>query len=255
MAGTYKLGECFDQCEEKNVIGTWMLRLINQGCLTPATKTDVEMMGRTNKEVDMQFVKPPADSESCEYKLYNIIQAASGKDGILQEKELENYCKGNPSVLRELLDRWKGAGENYVYDKHCFKATISKNINNLTDEGKKEFAQMAGLKNYLTDFTLLSERGVEESFVWQDYMEYAMLMGMARQVIKDLKKMYPHQVPEIEFYERNISMAYHYNMFTYYAMRNAESAVREARFSGSGGGASFGGGGGFSGGGFGGGSR
>lgn len=255
MCATYKLGECFDLCEEKNIIGTIMLRLINQGCISPIVENDVGIGGKQNKTVNMAFVNPPEDEKSYEHRLYVLIKKASGGDDILKCEEMERYYKDNPSVLRGFIDRCKGEGETAIYNMKCFKSTISRHLSRLTPQGEKELREIAGLKNYLTDFTLLSERGAEESFVWQDYMEYAMLMGIARQVIKDLKKIYPHDIPQLELYERNISLAYNYNTFIYFGMANAEAAARQARVSGSGGGASFGGGGGFSGGGFGGGTR
>ena len=110
-----------------------------------------------------------------------------------------------------------------------------------------------GLKKYLNDFSLIAEREIKETIIWQDYMVYATLFGIADKVIKQLEKVYPDRIPEFESYNRNVVVAYSY----YHSMHSsAERAIQQQqRTDGMGGRASIGGGGGFSGGGSGGGSR
>ena len=125
-------------------------------------------------------------------------------------------------------------------------------ISDLTAKGKEELAEVMGLKKYLEDFSLISEREISESIIWQDYMVYATLFGIADKVIKQFEKVYPDRVPEFENYNRNVIIAHSY---CHSMHRSAERAMQEERTSGQGGFASIGGGGGFSGGGTGGGSR
>ena len=83
-------------------------------------------------------------------------------------------------------------------------------------------------------------------------MVYAMLLGVAKQVMDQLKILYPGQLPQIEQYARYVGCAYSYDYLLYGAVERESMRAREeqaARFSGSGGKASFGGGGGFLGGG------
>ena len=109
-----------------------------------------------------------------------------------------------------------------------------------------------GLKKYLDEFSLISERSIDEVVIWKEYMVYATLFGTADKVIKQFEKVYPDRIPEFESYNTNVVIAHSY----YHSMhRSAQRALQQKRTSGAGGHSSFGGGGGFSGGGSGGGSR
>lgn len=96
--------------------------------------------------------------------------------------------------------------------------------------------------------------------MWQDYLVFASLFGIADKVAKQLQDINPQAFEEQMVYDyttmrnilyqtRNLS-----NSITNAQQREAASKAQQAS-KGFGGGASFGGGGGFSGGGFGGGSR
>ena len=106
----------------------------------------------------------------------------------------------------------------------------------------------------MQDFSLISERSVEEVDIWEDLLVYATLYDIAEEVMKDFKKIYPNLTERNDDYMTYIGLSYAYRNITYSAMLSGEAAQR-ARSSGKGGSSSLGGGGGFSGGGFGGGSR
>ena len=125
-------------------------------------------------------------------------------------------------------------------------------IKNLSDKGKEELGEVAGLKKYLEDFTLISEREIAESVIWKEYMVYATLFGIADKVMEQFKNVYPEKIQEFDTYNRNRLITYSY----YRSMhRSAHRAAQLKRSGGGGGSSSFGGGGGLSGGGSGGGSR
>ena len=105
--------------------------------------------------------------------------------------------------------------------------------------------QLLGLKKYLTEFSLINEREIKETAIWQDYLVYATLMGIADKTIKQFKKIYPDMALEFDEYECNMLWIMSYNRTCYKSMHASELE----RSAGSGGSSSFGGGGGFSGGG------
>lgn len=232
------------------IIGTLMLSMINKGFLEPETTESIGMFGKTKQSVNLRLCGEP-DTE-IEKKLYSILSAAAGKDGILQEKELENYAYRVPNSVPGLIDSAKLSGETAFSANGGFIFGAGKRIKDLSDTGKQELAELMGLKKYLEDFSLIAERGIEETVIWKDYLVYATLFGIADKVILQLKKVYPDKLPEIENYSQTVFIAHSY----YRSMQNAsERARQEERTSGLGGSASIGGGGGFSGGGSGGGSR
>ena len=241
----------FDVTGDKSlVIGAMMLSMINKGCIEPQIDENVGFFGKVKESVNLKLIKAP--EVPCELKLYELLVASAGDDGILQEKELEKYSFKNPEKIIDVVDSTQKSGEAEFISLGGFSNGAGNCIKDLSDNGKAELAQVMGLKKYLEDFTLISERGINETAIWKEYMIYATLFGIADKVIKQFEKVYPESLPEIETYNKNVVVAHSY----YHSMhRSAQRAIQAKRVSGGGGKASFGGGGGFSGGGHGGGSR
>ena len=235
--------------KESSIIGACLLDLILKKSLVPMIDKDTSFMGKVKKTVDMKIETPP-NEVSPSTELYNILVKAAGADGILQEKELKKYCKAHPNIMRDFINKTKQNGEVPLEAMGPYK----KNISKCSEEVKSRVAQVIGLKKYLQDFSLISERSVEEVDIWEDLLVYATLYDIAEEVMKDFKKIYPNLTERNDDYMTYIGLSYAYRNITYSAMLSGEAAQR-ARSSGKGGSSSLGGGGGFSGGGFGGGSR
>ncbi|MBO7522250.1 MAG: DUF2207 domain-containing protein, partial [Bacteroidales bacterium] len=120
---------------------------------------------------------------------------------------------------------------------------------------------MIGFKKYLMDFSLINERQDVYVDLWDDYLVFAALFGIADQVAKDLKGLYPSYFTKFEENGANLgNMVIISDNMSSNFYRGAHTGRTEAMSShssswGGGGSTSFGGGGGFSGGGSGGGSR
>lgn len=248
---SHYLAQNFDVSgDESLIIGTLMLSMINKGVLEPQLEKDVGFFGKTKESVNLKLIKEPGSPS--ELSLYRLISASAGDDGILQEKELEKYSYKHPGKINDFLSAARKNGETEFASDGGFAGFAGNRIKNLSDKGKSELAEIMGLKKYLEDFTLISERDIAETVIWQDYIIYATLFGIADKVINQLKKLYPEKLPELENYNRNVVIAnsYYHSMYM-----SSQKAIQARRSSGGGGHASFGGGGGFSGGGHGGGSR
>ena len=113
--------------------------------------------------------------------------------------------------------------------------------------------QMAGLKKFLKEFSIIDKREPIEVNLWNEYLMYAQIFGIAEEVANQFKKLYPEVIADMD------SMGYDYSdvMFirsiTYSGIRSASTAKSRAESyssggggfsSGGGGGGSFGGGGG-----------
>ena len=189
----------------------------------------------------------PSEHNTPSSTLYNILFKAAGDDGILQEKELKNYCKKHPETLRDFINNTKAGGEGIILSNGEFKSNIDKS----SEFVKTNLKEIIGFKKYLLDFSLINERSIEENAIWEDLLVYATLLDIADKVIDEFKKVYPDNIEQFERYDDYIWLAFAYRNITYNAMVSGEAA----RSAGSGGSSSIGGGGGFSGGGVGGGSR
>ena len=236
--------------DESLIIGALMLSMINGGSIEPETAEDVGFFGKTKQTVNLKLVKPP--KTAVENRLYNVLVSAAGDDGVLQEKELERYAYKNPKAINSIMDGAEEDGKAQFINRGGAVKNSCRRIKHLTESGKDELSQVMGLKKYLDEFSLISERSVDETIIWQDYMVYAALFGIADKVISQLKKLYPDRIAEFENYNRNVIITHSYYTSMY---NSAQRAQQAARTSGAGGASSVGGGGSFSGGGFGGGSR
>jgi uncharacterized membrane protein YgcG len=231
-----------------NLIGAYILRLLYCGA--------IEMRPTTNKKGEMEtvmFINPEwkpvaiADTgakskdQTLQNQLFTILLDAAGKDHILQKGELKGYAKYNSN---DLLKWYKGLKKDLAWDK-C----------NLSD-AKKIF----GLKKFLEDFSLINERFIVEVKLWNEYLVFATMFGIADRVRKDFKTYCPEyftmrsnaETALIDAQtEQDFATDFTSVIFTtimYYQVTSTWSSITETFNSGSslggGGMASFGGGGG-----------
>lgn len=242
--------DLFESKRQQNAIASAIiLRLLQKGYLTAGK----DQKGRV--EISFSDFADITKLDSHELGLYNMMKEASGSDSILQNKEFSRWSNRNSS--KAAIRSWAtdietesrmALRKNNVYVGHKF-----------TEEGKTEAKHVFGFRNFLRDFTLVENRESVEVGLWQDYLVYASLYGIADQVAKELKDIDPRVFEEMTVYDFTTfndiiritnSLA---NSIT--NARYVAPASSGGSYGGFGGGASFGGGGGFSGGGHGGGVR
>ena len=123
-------------------------------------------------------------------------------------------------------------------------AKIAKKYDRLTQAGIDEREKWKGLKKYMEDFSLLNEKEVPAIEVWEEFLVYATVFGIADKVIKQLKLVYP----EIENMDNFNNASYVYLMshtdFNSSFSSAINSSISSTMSSGSGGGGGFSGGGG-----------
>lgn len=180
-----------------------------------------------------------------EKEIYNMMKAAS-KDDVLSQGEFEKWCNKNynkifkwlENVKKEEIDELVKEGKITKLKKNKYQAEST-----LT----KDAMELAGLKNFLKEYTLIKERTPIEVKMFEEYLIYAQIFGIAKEVQKAFKDLYPDIVAESCYstYD-NINFIY---MYSNSAMESAARAQANAYNSGGGGFSSGGGGGGSFGGG------
>ena len=249
LAANYTLGRLGEIKKGSSFASAMILRMIYRGALETGKAGE--------NKVDIYFNDEKASGLDPEAReLYDMLKAASGSDLILQDKEFSRWSKRN----------WKRVNK-WVTDASERGSKALRGLGHMgtylyTDAGKAEARKLLGFKKFLFDFTLVKERGSREVGLWQDYLVYASLFGIADQVAKELHDIDP------KLFEETVAMDYNHTSWLLWhnnqmatAITNAQVRASQAMgrtsgsFGGFGGGTSFGGGGGFSGGGFGGGAR
>lgn len=239
---TYQLGLCSGLCEEDALLGAYLMRLISQGCLE---STD----GPTDAgSVRLRLSHGPQSGNVYDDALYTILKAAAGADGVLDPNELEHYCGQNYVPLSRFMESCERSGKQTLIRSSCLKGAVLDNDKDLTKKGQQELDEVYGLKHFLLDFSLIHERGVKEAVIWQDYMVYALMLGIADKLEAQIQELYPDQLPQLNQYRRYVRYSGYYNGVMYSAYSREKLRRAPNRRSG-GGRVSFGGGGGFSGGG------
>lgn len=248
------LGMPFKYVSEQTMLGAHLLRLVVGGYIVPVKEESVGIFGitRTHNNFRLDHCPPIADDGA---RLYEILQRAAGADGVLSEKELEKYCHDHPQKLRSFIKSSIADGKKEITAGKLFKRKTPTTPKQLRESGQAALAELVGFKKYLEDFSLIDEREVGETLVWQDLMVYAVLLDIADTVLRQLKTKLPEEIEQLNDFDRNIIFTNTYYHCMYNSMRTREQEIAAARSGGSGGSASFGGGGGFSGGGIGGGVR
>jgi len=240
----YVLGRVNRLGAEANICSAIILQMIKNSILT---------VSRDKKGVLLVFNDKADLSSLSEWqrKFYNMLREASGEDLVLQEKEFSRWSKKHSKLVSDWLISRKGAGvialqsDGYV------------NGQAFTPDFQQHARASIGFRKFLKDFTLISERGTEEVTLWQDYIIFGALFGIADKIAKELKDIDPKMFEEYVGYDY-ATMGH----VLYFSNRMGHCAVNAVAFQqtsssvgGHGGFSSFGGGGGFSGGGHGGGAR
>ena len=241
---TYQLGRCSGLCEEDALLGAYLMRLISQGCLE-STDDSIDA-----EPVRLRLSHGPQSGNAYDDALYTILEAAAGSDGVLDPNELERYCGQNYIPLSRFMESCERSGKQTLIRSGCLKGAVLDHDKDLTKKGQQELDEIYGLKHFLLDFSLIHERGVKEAVIWQDYMVYALMLGIADKREAQIQELYPDQLPQLNQYRRYVHYTGCYNGVMYGAYSREKLRRAPNRRAGGGGGrVSFGGGGGFSGGG------
>ena len=69
----------------------------------------------------------------------------------------------------------------------------------MTDKYYDMTMQVAGLKKYLKDFSKIEDKTALQVNLWQEYLMFASIFGIAKEVAKEFKELYPNVVQDIDY--------------------------------------------------------
>ena len=242
----YILEKCGLNSKPNAIASAIILKMVKDGQLSMTKEANGKVSLSFNDNADKSKLRGP------EIELYEMMKAASGSDEILQDKEFSRWSRRNAERVSEWSGSLTSEGSN------CLRENGFAQRSRLSDEGQAHARRVIGFEQYLKDFTIIQERAGQEVALWQDYIIFAALYGIADKVAKELKDINPQafeQVVGCDYLTMNRVVYMSNNMansITNTVVRRQQTATS---FGGHGGYTSFGGGGGFNGGGFGGGSR
>lgn len=258
----YYIGYHYGLLKNKtDILGAIILKWMKDYIIRVEQKESGMIFKKENTVIILNETNPDMIENKQEKAIFQMLYEAS-KDGVLENKEFEKWCNKSYSrilrwfdnILDQQQDKLVGEGLITKEEKTDFKIFKSTTYTT-TPELKQEAIEMAGLKKYLKDYTLIKDREAIEVVMFEEYLIYAQIMGIAKEVAKEFKDLYPEIIEQSNFssYDNIIFI----NVCAAQGISKAQRAksVAEARASsyssggggfssGGGGGGSFGGGGG-----------
>ncbi len=240
-----------------DILGALLLKWLKDSLITIEKRSVSSLVKRDSDVIVIKRGKFDSITDENEQRLFKMIYDASG-DGVLEKKEFENWCDSNYDMIlgwfKNVMDdeRYKLESEGLinVVDTKYLKFYIV-TTHEATPALKQEALELAGLKKFLKEYSLIASREPIEVNLFEDYLIFAQLMGIAKEVSKNFKDVYPDIIEQSHFND------YDNIVFVNHCMSHGYSAAQSGMFrassyssggggfsSGGGGGGSFGGGGG-----------
>lgn len=247
--------ELFNRYKETNILGAIMLKWVKEDKIRFIKEEKSGILNKEKSSIDLRL--NPTFDNVLEKELFDTMYKASG-DGILETKELEKWAKKNYSKFFDLFNRindvelMKLKNEGHIYKRKDKSECKKKNV--MDDNIYNESVKLYGLKRFLDEFSKMDTKEVLEVKIWDEYLMYAYIFGIADKVAKQLKNLYPEIIQEYNYDYDTLIMINNISTSSVSAASTARSAA-QSYSSGGGGFSSGGGGGGSFGGGGGGGSR
>lgn len=248
ILSAYLLSKVYSLYKKKeDLFGAVLLKWVLDGTVTIKEEESKSLLSsKTTVSIDMT---KEYNDDTLIGKLYQMMKKAS-VDGILESKELSKWATDNYSKLYKWFDDVeKYARNNYIEKGMIEKVTGGKFIHysqfKITDKLEEQATYLAGLKKFLKYFSEIDKKQPIEVTMWEQYLIYAQVFGIAKQVAKTFKDLYPEIVKDMEITGVDYASIVRLNDITTRTVSAASSAkTRAESYSSGGGGGSFGGGGG-----------
>lgn len=232
VAGQYKLIK-----NKTDFLGTILLKWLKDGNVCNVT---VQSKFLKKEERAIKLLNKEGLTE-LELELFEMMERASG-DGVLESNEFTRWCKANYNKILKWFNRVVDDTTINFKDQGLLlseKGTFG--ISYIASEELKNHAmEMSGLKKFLLEFSNIKNRESIEVKLWEYYLIYAQIFGIAKAVAKEFKKLYPDIITD-EYYNDIIFI----HTISYQGVNAASVARQRAESYSSGGGGFSSGGGGF----------
>lgn len=240
LASSYNLSK-----NKTDFLGALLLKWLKEDKIGIKKITTGILKNKEETAIDMtrEFV---SDS-SLEMQLFDMMRTAS-KDGILESKEFEKWCKNNYSkvydwfddVLDFETDKLVTENKIVIEEKTSFKIFKS-NIYHVQPIMLEEATKLKGIKKFLSEFSRIDDKEAIEVNMWEYYLIYAQILGIADKVAKQFKKLYPELIQDCTYNYDDIIFIH---AISHTGMASASTSKSRAEsYSSGGGGFSSGGGG------------
>lgn len=236
-----------------DILGAIILKWLKAGIIRTENREGGMIFKKENTVIILGDDSNRQFDNEKETELFHMMHIAS-KDGILENKEFEIWCRNSYNKILRWFDGILREQRENLNSDGLLTSTGSGVMGTkytATPELKNEAMKLAGLKKFLLEYTLIPDRQAIEVKLFEDYLIFAQMMGIAKQVSKQFKELYPDMIEQTNY--RSYDNIIYINYCSSRGVASANSARAAAQSyssggggfsSGGGGGGSFGGGGG-----------
>ena len=230
---------------QESIIRAYFLKWIQEKILIPVTEEKGLIFKKDTLALKIKSGFNNDFEEKVERKLFAMFAGAAGADGILQENEFSDYLEDtdNQEEFESIEEDLEELSNEYASKNDLFeKSSKGKYSHTYSEKGKEFTAKLVKNYNYLKDFSLLSEREISEIKVWKNLLIYATLYDVADEVEKQLKKLSPEFLRNIDMDVESLHTAVIYSDVFSTDFADAYASSVEKASGGGGGFTSIGGG-------------
>jgi len=251
VMATWILKEVKVGITDGNIIGAFLLKWLQDGVIHFEEREARKWLVKMELQPTIIFDVPNLSVVTvAEDSLFKMLQVAAGSDGCLQEKEFERWIRKNyEGRVATWTSKMKHEGETKAVQDNAAERTMRKALfgamvsagTKLNTRGIEHAKNLLGLKHFLNDYSLISERHPNEVQLWKSYLIFASLFGIADRVAASFKKLYPDNFSQVYGQRSSMDFSTSMRMLNSFSRGYASSIAAAQRASGS---SSFSGGGG-----------
>lgn len=172
--------------DKYDFLGVMLLKWLKEGKI---------QLRKNNKKIYIDFSNHFKTDDDYERDFYHLFLSVSGINHYLEEHEFISYILYNPKIVDNIYKSTLNNIENSLLEQGLIKKSNTTLIrHSIIDEKIEEIANnMAGLKKFLEDFSVIETRTIEEIVLWEYYLIYAQAFGIATEIQNQFQKLYPNQ--------------------------------------------------------------
>lgn len=198
---SYVLGRLFQLCEEEDCLSMGLLRLAKLGSIEAVAPERNGFLGRARERNLRLLGRPGEGRDALDEALYAMLEEAVGQGSVLYADE---HLSLPEDSLSRYLRRCEEAGREYLIQKRCLTGVETRgSLKGLSERGQKELKEILAFRQSLHDRTL----GNVARSPGSDELSYAMLFGMAQELLDQWQEAYPERAEEWEGDRALVAMA------------------------------------------------
>ena len=178
---------------------TYLLNYVKKGWIKISkTKDGLFNFRNNNYFIDLTNLSNlQAEHNELDKKFIEILIQSSGSNTLLEAKEFENWCKANYSTINYWFENVINYQTTKLQQKRLITETIETKRNktiitrHVDSAVRNQAIQLLGLKQFLLDYSLIAEKTSIELDLWENYLIFAQLLGIAEKVEEQFSKIYP----------------------------------------------------------------